>query len=411
MEGLTWIPYSTLIWIMADGYRAARPEFLYISEGAVSSGMARPENITLSRDKDRPCTMVCEPRTINGITTRCTVETVTLSDPEKAAATRRPDVIIICEPGLIDSLEDTMELLWGRVSERRGAIIAAGTSDEASEEWYNIWNYWMEDENPDLGESFSIPTWDNIYRYPGGKKDREFATYKEKYGEEALNSHYGGIPASPKGTVLKNYWYREYSVDQTLEWNPALPTEIAVDPNYSEGYYSVEVMQWDMATGKIFNVDEVSVQGCTHDEVIDMCKERPWWSSVIGGTLDPQAGDAHIYGGTPPLEYWDAVGINLRMEYKPAVATTVQALKQVMGKQPRMTVAATNERLLYEAPHWKNDRMGKPRKDLCDALKAIGYWLVQFFADQRRIDNEEDNIVTVVDWEFAGSSRQSTLLD
>lgn len=402
MEGVTWLPYAQLIWLIGVDYDVTRQEFIYLSEAGVSTGLVNPSDVRLPLNKYQPCAL----QAITG----CIVETRTLADYRKIAA-RPPDLVIVCEPGLVDNLADVMELLWGRVSEKRGCIVLAGTSDEASEEWYQLWSNWQavdEEKNPYGGRSFSIPTWQNTYRYPRGRNEPDFVNYEKAYGKEALMAHYGGVPASPRNLVLRNYWHRDIHVSDDVEFVPGRPTELTVDPNYSLGHrYSVEVIQWDEGSGDIWVVDEVAVEGLTHDEVIAECQSREWWPYVMGGTIDPYAGESHVYGSNAPNYYWDQEGVKLRTTHRMKVATMVQVLKEAMamreGGGTRLHVSPRCERLIWEAARWRQSGSGQPSKENCDAIKALGYWLLDRFADERieAVSGDVDNIAVAREWSVA----------
>jgi hypothetical protein len=344
----------------------------------------------------------------------CIVETRTLADPNfRKMTSKPPDVVIVCEPGKIDGLYDPrgvggdlMELLWGRVAEKRGLIALAGTSDEASEEWFQLWKYFRT-ENLDGGVSFSIPTWENKKRFPLGRRERDFQVYEAKYGTIALLAHFGGIPAPARGLVLGDYWKEETFVDQSIVYNPGFPSEVAIDPNYSYGFYSVMLVQWDDRSGDFWISDEVAMQGATHDIVRGECETRPWWNSVVGGTMDPYAAEMHISGNPAPIGYWRP--LDLRTLYRPRVGTTVQALKKAMtrrgddGKLPARLTGITSkaERFIWECNNWKI-RNGEPDRRNCDATKAFGYWLHdRFTAEMMNSGDESDNIVRITDWTFA----------
>ncbi|KKK67053.1 hypothetical protein LCGC14_2957940, partial [marine sediment metagenome] len=67
MEGLAWIPYAKLIWLIAVDYDTTRQEFAYLAEGAISTGLALPQSVHIPMNRYQPCTL----RAING----CIVET------------------------------------------------------------------------------------------------------------------------------------------------------------------------------------------------------------------------------------------------------------------------------------------------------------------------------------------------
>lgn len=392
-EIVSWLPYAELIWLIAVDYDTSRQEFLYAAEMGMSTGLVNPADVRISQNKYQPCTMIS--------VTNCRIETRTLSDYRKLAA-QPPDVIVVCEPGLIDNLTLVMELLMGRVSQRRGMIWLAGTSDEASEEWYQLWEQW---DQPNIigGKSFSIPTWENLHSFPQGMEERDLRAYRELYGEEAFLAHYGGIPASPRNLVLRGFWSRDLNIDEDIEFSTDFPVELAIDPNYALGNrYSVEVMQWNDGTGEEWIVDEVAMEGATHPQVIEECQSRDWWKYVSGGVIDPYAGESHVYGAPAPVTYWEP-HVELRTDHRPRVNSTVQALKSALiGDQvPPLRVSPRCERFIYEASRWRQEKTGKPSVRMCDALKAAGYWLF----DRRAmlmasgLDNES-NLMEAKDWSF-----------
>lgn len=395
MEGVAWLPYADLIWLVAQSYDLTRQEFIYMAEGGLSTGLVVSGAIQLPMNKYQPCAM----RTI----TDCIVETRTLADARKSMAARPPDIIIVCEPGNIDDLNSVMELMWGRVAERRGCIWLAGTSDEASEDWYELWDSWTR-ENPWGGKAFSIPSWENIHRFPKGRQEREFQTYEKAYGIEALMAHYGGIPSSPRDLVLRDYWRRDIHVRDDIEFDTNFPAEIAIDPNYSLGNkYSIELIQWDEATGRIWIADEVAEEGKTHPEMRELCEQKEWWPYVLGGTIDPYAGESKVYGAVPAVSYWEP--LNLRTDIRPRVKTTVQAIRQALriegDRDPRLLVSHRAERFIWEAARWRQSSVGEPSKRNCDALKGTGYWLVDHFAHEQlgmRKEGDDNIVLAVNDW-------------
>lgn len=394
MEGVAWLPYAKLIWLVAKDYDMSRQEFIYIAEAAVSCGLAVERDIHLSLSKYSPCVM----RSING----CVVETRTLSDFRKLAS-KAPDVVIVCEPGQIDNLKRVIQLIHGRLSEKRGLLIIAGTSDQSSEEWFELWSQWAR-PNLEGYRSFSIPTWQNTYKYPRGRKELTFESYERQYGHEALMAHYGGQPAPPYNLVLRGFWNEKVHVQPDLVWQPNRPTEIAIDPNYAApNAYTVECIQWDLETGDIFLVDEVSESGLNHDAVKAIVAEREWFRYVTGGTIDPFA-EGNVLGNYVPSTYW--LPLPLRHDHRPRVATTVQALKEAMALRSDGSagfhVAPRCERFRREAAKWRNDKYGRPEKPWCDALKATGYWLVDRYAVERTPGwgDDESNEVLASDWRF-----------
>lgn len=397
MEALTWLPYAQLIWLVAKDYDMSRAEFIYLAEAALSLGLCRDQDVHLSLNKYTACTL----QSINS----CVVETRTLADFRKLAS-KAPDLVIICEPGIVDNLKQVMELVWGRVAEKRGCVVLAGTSDESSEEWYSLYQRWATD-NPEGGKSFSMPSWENRHKFPDGINESEFITYREMYGQEAFDAHYGGVPAAPHNLVLRGFWSERLHVDPTLRFDSRFPIEIAIDPNYTApNSYTVEAIQWNPANGDIMIVDEVSESGMHHDAIKELVAQKEWWPYVFGGTIDPFA-EGNIHGGSAPATYW--VPLPLRYDHRPRVATSIQAIKEALAivpgtNRPRMTISDRCKRFRLEAARWKMDKYGRPDKRWCDALKATAYWLVDKFANERTPgwsdDEDESNLVVVSDWQL-----------
>ena len=408
MEALAGIPFSKLIWIIGVDYDTTRQEFLYLSEGAISSGLARPSEVHMSVSQYTPSRL----RAING----CIVETRTLANVRKLAS-KAPDMIIVTEPGIIDYLPLVFELCMGRVSEKKGRIFLAGTSDEASEDWYELWREWQDPNNPIGGDSFSIPTWENTHSFPGGREDREFHVYEQKYGHEALMAHFGGIPSDPQNLVMKGYWKKDVHVsEEGTSFDRSYPAEITIDPNYSlEHRYSIEIMQWDPSLERdpcIWIADEIAEEGLTHDDMRALFEQNDCRKFITGGTIDPYAAESHVFGAPSPVSYWDPP-FALRYHIRPRVNTTVQALKQALSRRPngkpRMMVSPKATRFIWEMGHWKGNKSGRPDEQNCDATKAAGYWLVDQFS-QEMAQGEEDNSVTKTsEWSYDGAVPETLL--
>lgn len=408
MEGLTWVPFTSLIWIMAYKYAKARPEFLYLSEGAVSTGLCRRDDVHLPTDEDKPCSLYSIPHDSPGGMVRCQVQTMTLRDYQKQAAARRPDLIIVCEPGLIDDLGDMEATLWGRLTERRGRLLAGGTSEESSEDWFHMLTEWSTPNNDMGGEVYILPTWENERVYPLGEKEPVLLAFRKRWGEELYQMRYGGVPAPPKGLVLKGY-FGDHLIDDDLEFDPGLPLEVFIDPNYMDpARYVIGFIQWNEQTSDFLIVDEIAAEGCSHPEMIERFREHPLSRYVLGGEIDPHAGDHHPSGAESPMDHWRHVIPDLRCGTRQIpVRTTVQALKQAMterpgGLRPRLRIARRCERGIYEGSHWKLTSQGKPRETNCDFLKALGYWLVRRFAHERAQAETPDNIIRPSEYNWGG---------
>jgi len=409
MEAVTWIPFAKLIWILGAKYSHTRAEFEYLAEAGKSTGLV--EHIRQPEDKDKACSAYSIEYKAEGVKRRCHIETLTLHEYEKQAATKRPDVMILCEPGLIDNLKEMESTLWGRLGERRGRLIAAGTSEESSEDWYEIFKLWGDEDNPMGGEAFLLPTWENLRNYPLGRDDPEFLSYEKAFGTDMLNMRYGGLPMPPRGLVLKGHW-GDHLFSEELEFRPDLPLEIFIDPNYMDpARYIIGFVQYDDMTGNLMVIDEIAMAGYTHPEMIDLFKAHPLSRYVLSGVIDPHAGDHHPLGSESPMSYWENVIPEIRNNggRQIPVRTTVQALKNIMTVREngtaRLSISTNCERGRWEGNHWKLTPQGKPKDTACDFLKALGYWAVEKLHNERIAGDIVDNgIIEPVDFSIGGAS-------
>ncbi|GEM_PF-2263764 len=414
MEAVTWIPFAKLIWILGAKYSHTRAEFEYLSEAGQSIGWL--ERIRQPEDKDKACSAYSIEYEAEGVKRRCQIETLTLHEYEKQAATKRPDVMILCEPGLIDDLKEMEPTLWGRLGERRGRLIAAGTSEESSEDWYEIFKAWAVKGNPMGGETFLLPTWENLRVYPQGKDDPEFLSYEKAFGTDLLNMRYGGLPMPPKGLVLKGHW-GDHLFYEDLEYRRDLPLEIFIDPNYMDpARYVIGFIQQDQMTGDVFVLDEIARSGHTHPEMIRLFQEHPLSRFVMGAVIDPHAGDHHPLGSESPMSYWEDILPEVRNNggKQIPVRTTVQSLKIMMTTRAngtaRLHISEKCERGKWEGGHWKLTSQGKPKDSACDFLKALGYYSVELLENERMQGDMlgDNSIIEPVDFNFNSRGRRIT---
>jgi len=152
---------------------------------------------------------------------------------------------------------------------------------EGSLGWYpEIWKLYQLPGQE--GQSFSLPSWSNLFVYPGGYNDPEIQRIKSKYSDrpEYFLERFGGVPSPPKGLVFPEFkaliHIKELEIDDS-------PVYLWIDPGYA-GAYAVEVVQVHGET--IHIVDEIYVQGLVTEQVIDLCLQKRWWKLVEGGVVD-----------------------------------------------------------------------------------------------------------------------------
>lgn len=380
MEAVTWSLHSRLIWLGAETYDQTRQEFEYIYEAMSSLDWTSRNRVSMPKQRYQPCTL----DTIWG----CRVETRSLHDIETFAS-RAPDFVGICEPG--QAPPTTLEKSNERLSTRRGRLWMAGTFEDIKESWMeDVWRRWVRYPNSEDAKSFAVPTWLNKHSFPGGIKDPEMLRLRNSY--PSLNEFLlrcAGVPVASSALVIASYWSPKKHINPNIEFRPVhngalLPVEIAIDPGYSGGsHYVVEAIQ-HIGHNKLI-IDEIAVQSKVHEEVIDICKSKPWWSNVIGGTIDPYAGGSHIFGALSPQETWQRVaGLKLRLPPRLSVEDHVsnlcRELRDPANSMSHVVVSDKCQRLIWEMSHWRKKRSigggySEPTKHNCDAIKALAYYL------------------------------------
>lgn len=323
------------------------------------------------------------------------IETLTGKDPAKIAMWAY-NGIIICEAGQCDL--ETYQRARERVAETRGWIVQSGTL-ESSLGWYSklhqSWLYGTEEH-----KSFSLPSWSNLAKFPGGRQDPEILRLERELSERAFLERIAGVPCPPKGLV-----YPEFGVDHIrdeVEWaGPETQVYIWEDPGYaSSSAHAIEVAQIIEGQVQIFN--EIYEQGIITQDMIGICKKRPWWKSPKQLVSDPHYKDQH-HAMPSVAEVWlketGLVAGGERVHILPGIERVKSFLKAdpVTGR-PGLVVSPKCKGLLSEAgmmPYpfagprhgevcayrWKMDRDGNvvgevPEDMFNHAWKALSYGLV-----------------------------------
>jgi hypothetical protein len=380
MEVVPWSFHSRLIWLAAETYDLTRQEFEYTYEAMLSMGLTEKSRVSMPRMRYSPCSM----DTMWG----CRIETRSLQDIETFAS-RAPDLVVICEPGQAPS--QTLAKARERLSTRRGRLWMAGTFEDVKESWMeDVWRRWVRWPNAESGKSFAVPTWLNTVSFPGGRNDPEMIALQNSYGSQnEFLLRCAGVPVAGSAIVIGEYWQHRKHVVPNLEYRPVyqgapMPVEITVDPGYSGGSHYVVLAIQHIGSSKLV-IDEVAVQSKVHESVIEICKSRPWWKNVVGGTIDPYAGGNHIYGALSPQETWQRLtGFQLRLPPRLSVEDYISnlcaELRDPNSGQSRIAVSPRCQRLIWEMTHWRKRKAQggdytKPSDANCDASKALGYYL------------------------------------
>lgn len=415
MEGIAWLPHSNLIWLAAETYDKCRQEFDYMYDAANSLGWVA----SASRPKKLydPCSFT----TYWG----CKVETRSLHDlgadgGGSSLTSYAPDLIIVCEPGFAPA--ETLSQARERLTTRRGRLLMAGTFEKANTWFVETWQRWTRWPNVEMGKSFALPSWLNRVSFPGGRFDPEIVSIEKTYATfREFLVRWGGVPLASEALVMGNYWDEKKHVTENAVFQPydrdglRQPVYLMVDPGYSgNSVYAVLAAQRFGDNYVIF--DEVAAKSLVHEEVIDECRRRPWWSHVASGVIDPYAGVNHIYGAMSPQEIWWRHGrVPLTAAPRLLVEEAVSRLHLVMrdpqNARTHVTVSPECTRLRWEMAHWRRVRtregLGKPSDSNCDAVKALAYFMTARFTEEALGYNPSENQITIHEYQFEGFGEPS----
>lgn len=360
-----------------------------MAEAALSLGWV--SRLTWGQNKYQPCVMETNWGAV--------VETKSASDPASLMS-RAPDFIGLCEPGKMDltAYRRSVE----RLSTRRGLLYMAGTFENTAPWLEQMWKQWKRWPNQWNAKAFSSPTYTNRIVYPNGVHDLEFQRLKnetlfaqdpgqESAGWDDFLRRLVGVPAaSPEIIFSKIFKPREHVGN--VEWVPKnahgdyLPVFAAVDPGYSgNSRYVVLSIQIIGKTIRVF--DEVVAQYTTHEQMKKLCSTREWWPHMHSGTIDPYAGESHVYGANvTPGEAW--------RDERSSGRVVLASPQRLANTEEEIRLAATYftgingwtveianrcERLRWELASWKRKKiqsvLGEPEKKGNDAIKALIYFM------------------------------------
>lgn len=385
-EGMAWLPVSILEWIAGPQYRDALKEFDYLAEACLNAGLTHKKWILRSRDG--PSSFI-----VDDGRHQCQVETRSLWDVNKALVSEAPDLIMVVEAGQIQ--EDPREKLRMRVTTRRGRVWYSGTLEEYAAPWFD--GAFDEPKPwPNTANSFAInvPLYENTQDFPGGADNPEIQSLAQNLRPTTFQRRVVGKPAPSELLVFSGTYRGKASKPHFVESRPfrrldasgeRVPVKLAIDPGRRPSRYHVAFMQ--QQDGAEVAIDEISENDSTHEQMIELARQRPAWENVTGGSIDPWAGTQKGMGyAQSPHDIWLAeTNIDLIL---PQPAPTPQQLIEIYWRfinADRFFVDEDrNPQLITEFGSWRyhKDADGKPirtepLKRNCDGIKAIGYHLWQ----------------------------------
>ena len=399
------------VWIVGPNYELAHAEFDYMFN------WLKWLNVPLAKDVSKPMQGGYTLETKWG----SILETMTGKD-EDGIEMVSLDAVGVTEAGQTDRV--LLDKLRGRVSERRGRIFISGSPVE-SQPWYinALKKYKNGDEHGDW-HSFSIPSFDNKAIYPLGEMDDEIQSMKRNLPPQEYARSVLAEPMPPEGLVFQEFNPEKHVVPINIKpidaekfeealkraYSPfdennflAFPepiydaggynikgwdvpeyaeVELAIDPGWEHGY---AVLACVIHKDNILVIDEVYEQHMYGEDVIQECKNRPWWPRVKRGVID-RASKQHHEGMSEHEKWRKDANIRLLTQFVPitdGISRYRTFLNNPANGRPRLFIDPRCDRYIWEHSAYKYHfhREDRPIRELPidannHAIKAMTYFIV-----------------------------------
>ena len=276
---------DALYWLLGNDYEACRGEWEHIVEDFQK----------LEVLAERP-TKNIDPGEIK-LQDGTRIITKSARYPEKIA-TVAPDGIIICEAAQIDY--DTFLRASTRTAEKRGWVCMAGTFEqEYGGGWYRELFQLGQSINSIELKSFSLPTWSNVFIFPGGREDEEILKQEFKMPVDKFQERFGGIPCPPSHRVIPDFDNKIHV--RACPFNKDLPVVIAIDPGIRGACVVTAIQDYGEF---VRGIDEVYLTGVMLKDVIEIVQKKPWYDAINDSIIDIAARARHD-GREPTVEVWE----------------------------------------------------------------------------------------------------------
>jgi hypothetical protein len=372
------VPWSKLIYLIGQTYENTHVEFNYLVENLLALGA-----LDLAK--------VSQPRQGSWhMTTKTGCQIVTLSVERGASAIiakgEQPDVFALLEAGIINSFS-VMLASTRRATRSRGRVILSGTLKDNFGWYASLVDELTPTGNAWQGQTYSLPAWTNTILYPGGRDDPEIKRLESILPDDEFKRTIAAQRVPSRALIFPEF---SYSANvKPCPYDPDLPVHLWIDPGYYPSAYAVIPVQ--LHGPEVWQIDEVYLHHHTHQQVIEVCQDKPWWPAVKRGVIDV-AGKQH-HAEDSAVEVWYHV-TGLRLHSKSiGVLDGIARHRTFLAPTPRLFHDPKCKHTLAEYKRYKRrtDRDGNPTSDepIDDhnhAMKAIAYGLVDRFGfvDNRR---------------------------
>lgn len=275
--------------VLADSYAMAQEEMRHLSrlleEAGVPHDMRTPENASWKLTFPF-----------------CGAEVVTLTASDVTKIASRPyRGIVMAEAA--QTVRDAFENAVGRVSQTRGWVFLEGTFENTKGPWYSLQaEAWSKPGA--MGVFYSLPSWENLVVYPGGRTDPEILAREKSMTPERFAEKYGGEPTKRSDLVMRyaneRVHVRHRYPNLGVSYDPSQPVVLWSDPGTSHAYATFAV-QMDENTAWL--IDCVYRWGRTAEDIIEECAGRPWAANVGSAVMDFAARQRNA-NGAAVIEQW-----------------------------------------------------------------------------------------------------------
>ncbi len=371
MELFACVPWCERIVIASDEYDEGRKEFSYLTDALVKIG-ALGHTSTPRRGAWYAYSL-----------TGCEIRTLSLHDGvNELTATGEPyDIVALVEWGYIGW--NAFLAARGRVAETRGRVLMSGTLQDSVGWQADMWHMGQRVNEWDVA-SFALPSYANRALFPGGLEDPEIASWRQTLSREEAARRIDGELISNPARVYPQFSHVAH-VQPWAVFDGNDDVTLLVDAGYHPSRYAVLAAQFRKdghGREMMVIVDELWEHNRIHEEIVEMCKQRPWADNVaraIGGHETRQHQAARS-----TAEVWSALWPGLAFETFDA-GSVLEGVRRVQwlleppdGRGPRLAFGPGCEGLAWEFQHYKRptDRVGtvtseQPLDAYNDALDAL----------------------------------------
>ena len=305
-------------WIIGADFEDANEEIKQARDFAITLGIYDRVRSSFPTAQDS--------QKILALKTGVIMKTVSAYDPTKLGR-EEPDFIVGCEVSRWET--EAWLRAYGRLARKfpRAWGIFTG-SFETSVGWFpEVWKQGQGANELDI-VSFSLPSWSNPVRYPGGRADPAIIQQEKVSTPERFMERFGGRPAPPRDAVLPEF-RPTLHVAPDLELDTKQPVYLFIDP----GTHVYAVLFVQLINGEARVIDEVYAHGWTHAQVTSACMNKEAWKYVREGVMDVAGRQNHSGLGTPQAAWFNETGLTIRSQYC-KVEQTVERLRSILSVNP-----------------------------------------------------------------------------